>query len=141
MKLRMAAVAALATAAFFGCGPSAPTGPGGAAPTEERRDSEPKDMEAPRPQRAGSLADFDDLMCRLEKRFNGFAGVEKDGQALVLSFSSDPPKDLGLVVSALRRAGITATGQPIVRRVRYGFCELQSPPTRARADLGLVAGS
>lgn len=69
---------------------------------------------------------FDDLMCRLDKRFHGFAGVEQDGGNLILSFAEEPPRNLEKVKTALSRAGVAVSGRPQVRHVHYSFCRLQS---------------
>lgn len=111
---------ALGLMAFMACGSPGSDGP---IPSQEV-DAAAMDQQQ-RDRRSGRELDFDDVMCLLDKRFEGFAGVEKVGRNLVMSFAADPPKELNKVKLALRRRHIAVSGRPVVRRVRYGFCKLQ----------------
>lgn len=79
------------------------------------------------PDDASLITDDDALMCRLEQRFDGFAGVVQKGGGMVeFLFSKDiAPNALEELKQQLASRGFAISGRSSIRRVRYDFCTLR----------------
>lgn len=67
-------------------------------------------------------------MCRLDRRFPGFAGavIQTEGNSLLLLFARPRPSvDPRKVKAALSELGFGVNGRPVIRPVRYSFCQLK----------------